>query len=195
MNRFIYGFCLLWAGRLDDAREQLAATLERASHVGDVTLQSRCLTYLTLVHRKRGEVATVAQLAAQALRIAEAGGMIEYLAQANANLAWVAGRKEDMTHWKRHAEIAWELWQQLPAPGPYVPMAWIAAWPMLGLEVRRGGFEPALRLAAVLLEPDRQPMPIEVSSALSLAVEHKNVESATSHLLVAAQLARRYGYV
>jgi hypothetical protein len=68
-------------------------------------------------------------------------------------------------------------------------MAWIAAWPMLGR------FEPALRFAAVLLEPDRQPMPIEVSSALSLAVEHKNLESATSHLLAAAQLARPFGYV
>ncbi len=195
MNRFIYGFCLLWAGRLDDSKEQLVTTLERASRVGDVTLQSRCLTYLTLVHRKRGDVATVAQLAARALRIAEAGNMIEYLAQANANLAWVAGRREAITDWERHAEIAWRLWQQLPAPGPYVPMAWIAAWPMLGVEVRRGRTEPALRLAAVLLEPDRQPMPNDVSRALSLAVEHKHRDSATSHLLAAAQFARPYGYL
>jgi hypothetical protein len=195
MNGFIYGFCLLWAGRLEDSKAQLVTTLARAARVGDITLQSRCLTYLTLIHRKNGDVTAVERSAAEALAIAETGGMIEYLAQANANLAWVAGRKEDLTRWEHHAEIAWTLWQQLPAPGPYVPMAWIAAWPMLGLELGRRRYEHAVRLAAILLEPDRQPMPIELSRRLRSAVESVDLAFTTSELLTARKLAVPYGYL
>jgi len=195
MTQFIYGFSLLWANRLNDAERQLTQTYERAVSVGDVTLQSRCLTYLTLVHRKRGETERVASLAGRSLQVGEAGGMTEYLAQANANLAWVAGRVGNLHEWGQRSRAAIQLWKLLPAPGPYVSMAWIAEWPALGFAIQQGHLEEALAYTRSLLDPDRQPMPQDLSQSLSSALNSTEPEVALAQLGNSVQLARLHGYL
>ena len=195
MTHFIYGFSLLWANRLDDAEKQLTETLERAISVGDITLQSRCLTYLTLVHRKRGDVEAVETCAGRSLQAAETGGMTEYLAQANANLAWVAGRKGNLHELGQRSRAAIELWKLLPVPGPYVSMAWIAEWPALGLAFQQGSLDEALAYARSLLEPDRQPMPQDVSQSLRSALNASEPSAARMHLGNVVRVARLHGYL
>ena len=195
MTHFIYGFSLLWANRLDDAEKQLTETLERAISVGDVTLQSRCLTYLTLVHRKRGDVEAAETCAGRSLQVAETGGMTEYLAQANANLAWVAARKGNLHELEQRSRAATELWKLLPVPGPYVSMAWIAEWPALGLAFQRGFLDEALAYARRLLDPERQPMPEDLSQSLCSALDATEPSSALTHLGNVVQVARLHGYL
>ena len=54
---------------------------------GDVVLQSRCLTYLTIVARKRRLDDLGRQFAERSLAVAQAAGMVEYVAVAKANFA------------------------------------------------------------------------------------------------------------
>jgi class 3 adenylate cyclase/tetratricopeptide (TPR) repeat protein len=195
MTRFIHGFALLWADRLDEAEAELLGTLEGAERVGDVTLQSRCLTYLTLLYRKRGEMEEVRRWAARTLKVAEAGGMIEYIAQAQANLAWAAWRTRDIAEFERLAASAWDLWQTLPRPGPYVALAFIAEWPEFARELSRGHISEALDHARALIGPDLQPTPDHLTAALRDAVTAQTPEAACPLLERAAEIAARYGYL
>ncbi|MEI6725172.1 MAG: adenylate/guanylate cyclase domain-containing protein, partial [Actinomycetes bacterium] len=88
MAHFMNGFAHLWHGDLDTAEEELQTALGAAKRTGDVTTQARCLTYLTVTFRKRGNVEKVRYLAAQSLAAAAAAHMPEYTATAQANLAW-----------------------------------------------------------------------------------------------------------
>lgn len=195
MTRFIYGFSLLWADRLDDAEVELRGTLERAERVGDITLQCRCLTYQTLIWRRRGRVEEVRWWAERALKLAEVGGMVEYVAQAQANLAWAARRTGDGRELERLARTAWERWQPLLQPGPYTFLAWIAEWPVLALELSRDAITEALKHARALLGPDRRPLPEDLTAALEDAVAAETLEAARPRLERAAEIATRYGYL
>jgi hypothetical protein len=195
MTRFIHGFALLWANRLDEAEAELLGTLEGAERVGDITLQSRCLTYLTLLYRKRGQTEEVRRWAARTLKVAEAGGMIEYVAQAQANLAWAAWRTRDTAEFERLAASAWELWQTLPRPGPYVALAFIAEWPAFALELSRGHISKALDHARALIGPDLQPTPDDLTAALRAAATAATLEAACPLLERATEIAARYGYL
>ena len=121
--------------------------------------------------------------------------MTEYLAQANANLAWVAGRKGNLHELGQRSRAAIELWKLLPVPGPYVSMAWIAEWPALGLAFQQGSLDEALAYARSLLEPDRQPMPQDVSQSLRSALNASEPSAARMHLGNVVRVARLHGYL
>jgi hypothetical protein len=88
MSRFLLGFTCLWNNDLIEGEEQLQAALGLAERTGNVVLQSRCLTYLTILYRKKGALQQVRRLIPKCLSVAEAGQMTEYIATAKANTAW-----------------------------------------------------------------------------------------------------------
>jgi serine/threonine protein kinase/tetratricopeptide (TPR) repeat protein len=51
MSQFLLGFSLLWRHELAEAEKQLQEALKLTERTGDVVLQSRCLTYLTVLYR------------------------------------------------------------------------------------------------------------------------------------------------
>jgi hypothetical protein len=72
------------------------------------------LTYLTLIRRLRGHVADAHDMAQRTWKLLPTGQMLEYIAMARANMAWVAWREAVHDEAAGHAEAALELWRQTP---------------------------------------------------------------------------------
>jgi eukaryotic-like serine/threonine-protein kinase len=70
------------------------------------------------------------------LAAAEAGGMLEYIAVARANQAWLAWRQGDLGEAEREGSAALEELGSLPIPYPF---HWLALWPLLGRVSKVGG--------------------------------------------------------
>ena len=123
--------------------------------------------------------------------------MIEYVAQAKANQAWVALRDGDLNGAERDASAAWELWNQIPGP-MYRPLDWIVVWPLVGIALARGRLPEAFEHVRGLLDPTRQPMPDDLQAALDsglAAWERGETETAQELLGSASALATDYGYL
>ena len=179
--QFALGFALMWAWRLDEAEVELNEVLALAERVGDATNRTRCLTYLTTLHRRRGDVGGARRLVGIALETARATHMEEYVVQAHAHLAWIAWREADYDRAEELARAAWDGWdgylqQRL--------LAWSPVFPLLGLAVRAGRHDEAHELVEVLLDPTRQGLPLAVEEGLR-----------DGRLEEACAIAGTYGYL
>jgi DNA-binding SARP family transcriptional activator len=193
--RFLHGFVLLWADALAEADREISAALALAERTGDISLEGRCLTYLTVIARKRGQVEQARSLAERSLRVGTAGQMPDYVGAAHGNLAWAGWRCGDRSTAHLHGQEALQAWRQLPAG--YV-FEWIGRWPLIGHALDRENIAEAVEHARVLLDPRQQrpPAPIELALAAAIhAVGSGDVEAARTHLSVAADSARLAGYL
>jgi hypothetical protein len=164
--------------------------VERA---GDVTLQSRYLTYLTVIHRLSGSVEETRSAALRSLSAATAAGMVDYTGAARANLAWGAWR-QGAAEARGEALGALELWQQLSITYPF---QWMALLPLLAMEVE-DDLESAEGRARALLEPKQQRLPEEITVALERGAEAFACGDAAlsrAHLRSAVEAARRLKYL
>jgi DNA-binding SARP family transcriptional activator len=195
--RLELGFGLLFARRPAEALPELAGGLRLAERIGDVTLQARCLAYLSLSHRRLGNPDEVEALARRTIEISHVGRMGEYLAQAEAHLAWAALRHGDRRRAEGHLEAARPLWEPLWS-SPHGLLGWIIGWPEIALALDHGRVADAGAQARLLLDPARHPMPDDLSAALESAVkalERRGEESAREPFERAAALAVRDGYL
>jgi tetratricopeptide (TPR) repeat protein len=179
-QQFALGFALLWAARLDEAEIELSKALVESERIGAATLRTPCLTYLTHVYRKRGDVLEARRLAELALEAARTTHMEEYVAQAYANLAWVAWREGDHGRAEELARDAWSDWDDHLRR----VWAWMPVFPLLGVALRSGRDDEAHELAEVLVDPTRQPLPGELEEALR-----------AGRFTEAATMAAGYGYL
>jgi tetratricopeptide (TPR) repeat protein len=194
--RFVYAFSLLWAGRLDESEHQLRDLLVEAERVGYATIQSRCVAYIALIHRKRGDVAGTRRWAHRTLEVGALSGMAEYLAAAEAHLAWAALREGDHADAADRARRAHEAGVKMG--GAYRVLAWIVTWPLLAVSLHENDFDRAIELARTLLAPDVQPATEPVREALAEALgasEAGDRDLALCRLREAAERAREPGYL
>ncbi len=155
---FGLGFCLLWHADLAGAETHLEEALHEAQRLGNVQLQIRSLTYLTILHRLRGEVEPVRDLAAQSLALARVDHNPMYVAAAQANLAWVAWRTGEKDEALRLATAALETWQPIA-----YPFKWLARWPRIAGLVAQQELEPAIREVEALGEESQQRLPSAIA--------------------------------
>jgi DNA-binding SARP family transcriptional activator len=190
---FMLGFMLLWHGALDEAEAQLRAALADAERVRKATLRARCLTYLGLVHRRKGDVEAVRSCVADGMRVAVDLGMPEYVGAAHGQRAWLAWRSGDLKGCEQAGRAALEAWRT----GQPYPLQWIARLPLLGAESRRARRREAIAHAAVLLDPGQQRMAADLDAALAGAVAADADGDAPSvvsrHLDLALDAAARAG--
>ena len=179
------GYVLLTASRLDEAEVVLTEALGQAELAGDAFGRVSCLTWLTTLHRRRGDVAGARGLAKTALVAARAapgfGDLEDHVAYAQANLAWIAWREGD---YGRAEELAREAWQGWDGYSLQRAFAWQPVFPLLGLALRAGRDDEAHELAEVLLDPTRQALPAELEETLR-----------AGRLTEAATMAKCYGYL
>jgi DNA-binding SARP family transcriptional activator len=193
--RFNLGLGLLHSTRYSEAEVEFASTLAFAERIGDVTTVTRCLTYLTAVRRRLGDVEGARGYVGRALAAAEGAGMAEYVRQAQGNLSWVAWRDGDLDGAEEHAGAAWSDWDDFWLQRV---LAWIPVWPLLGVALRRERTPEAVEYARVLLDSTRQPPPDELRKVLSDAVaawDAGDAGAATGGLVRAAEVAQRLGYL
>ena len=167
LAQFVWGFSHLWRGELDEAEAGLLESLATAERIGDVTLQARALTYLTLVQRKRGRLNETGELAARTLAVAKAGQMLEYIALSQTHLAWIAWRQKDLA---AAQEIGQAALEDLSKASQAPPLRWHALWPLLGVALAHHQQATAVDYARQMLDPSQQLLPDDITEPLEKAV-------------------------
>jgi adenylate cyclase len=195
MSQFQLGFSALWRDELDEAEEALQSSLSLAKRTGDVVLQARCLTYLTIVRRRCGQVDDVRQYVAHSLAAAETAQLPVYAACARASLAWVAWRQGDLLEAEENGRAALEIWLEAGDP---MPFEWMARWPLLGTALAQGQIPEAMDQARALLEANQQRLPDALETVLKdllKAEEQTRAEMVHALLDRAVDLAQEMGYL
>jgi tetratricopeptide (TPR) repeat protein len=190
--QFTFGFSHLFLGNFDEAGKHLNASLAAAERTGDITHQTRCLTYLATLFRGRGQIEKVRRYTSRALAMATTLQMVEYIATAKANLAWIAWREEKLSEAREYGQTALELW-----PDDY-PFQWTALWPLIVVSLAQGQLSEAIGYTRVLLDPVQQRIPDTLTTELEEALlQWKEGQSEKSHVSFdqAIKTAREMGYL
>ena len=189
---------LLWSGDPQEAIEPIQTALGMAEQTGDITLQARCLAYLTVAYRQCGRLAETAQYATNALAVATAAHMPEYIGMAWANQSWLAWRSGDLQVAEEYGQTALTTWQQLPADHASLPFQWIALWPLIAVALHGEQIAAAIGHARALLDPARQRVPDALEALLVQAIhrwEQGDAQAAGRLLEDALTLAHDMNYL
>ncbi len=195
LARFFLGFAYLFYGDLDEAEAHIQAALAVGERAGDVVLQSRCLTYLTIVYRKRGQVEETSRYASRASTVATSLHWPEDVAMASANLAWVAWRQGNQSEAQATARAALEEWKALQVDYPF---HWTALWPLISIALAQDQLSAAIDYARALLAPQQLLLPDALRAIVEAATQAWDSgrrEAAYAHLQQAAALAGEMGYL
>jgi DNA-binding SARP family transcriptional activator/predicted ATPase len=193
--RFQLGFYLLWHDAVDAAEAQMLAALELAERTGDVSLQGRCLTYLSVICRKRGQLDDVRAYAERSLRVATSERMHDYIGAAHGNLAWLAWRAQSLLEARERAQQAIAAWQETSL---VFATQWIARWPLIGVALAERQIAEAAEQARALLDQNQQRPPQALEAVLQAAVraaDAGHLEAARAKLAQALGPARALGYL
>jgi predicted ATPase/DNA-binding SARP family transcriptional activator len=196
--RFMLGFGQLWHGDLDEAEQQIQAALALAEQTGDVVHQSRCLTYLTILYRKRGQLGKARHYIPRSLAAAQAGQMVEYVGMAQANLSWVSWREGDLAQAEANGQAALRFWRQLPSGHSSCAFQWLALWPLVAVAAARDRVPEACAFMPALLQPTQQRLPDALTAAVEnvlSAGEDNDLEAARTYLARALALAQELAYL
>ena len=192
--QFALGFNLLWHGDLAEAEAELRTALDMAEQVGDVSLQARCLAYLTMTYRRQGRPTETDIYARRGLAVAEAAGMLDYIGANRASLAWVAWQRGDLAEAEQHAQAAMEVWRRFAMPYPFY---WQALWPLIGVALAQNRPADAIFHAQKLCDPSQQILRSEIEEPLTAAVgawEAGRPDDARDLLLGALDLAQQMNF-
>jgi tetratricopeptide (TPR) repeat protein len=177
-RHFDIGFCRLWRNELEAAEAHFEAALKESERTGDSILRTRCLLYLSLAHRKRGDVARVSEI----LALNDLAEGLGYRGLAEANRAWVALREGKPAAAEKHGRTALADWAREGRTGP-TAFQWTARWPLLAVAVGRGDLAAVREHAGAMLDSSVQPLPDQLADAL-----------AREDFVRAVELAREVGY-
>jgi len=192
---FALAAVLLWHGAIDEADERMTHALDVAEKMGDVPLQSRCLTYLTTIQRRHQRVEETRRFGELNLAMAEAGHMMDYAGAARANLGWSAWRTGDMDGAEKQLQASLECWSTLAMS---YPLGWTALLPLIAIRFGQGRIEEAIQHAEVVLDIKQQCLPDEISIPLGRGIDawkREHVESARDEIERALHAAERLGYL
>jgi predicted ATPase len=194
LAQFSLGFSFLWRDELAEAQDALQSSLSLAERTGDVVLQARCLSFLTLLSRRRGQVEDVRRYISPSLAAATAAGVSQCVGTAQANLAWVAWREGALSEAEANGQAALETWKQYPN----FMFQWTALWPLTGVALARREVGRAMDYVRILLDPLQQRLPEEMATALERALDawdQDRADAAQRYLQQAAEIAAGLGYL
>ena len=152
---FELGFALLWHGDLDEATVVLRESLAEGERRGDLSVQSRALTYLMAAGRMQGDVEGVHNAIPAVIERARETSLPEYETMAIANRAWVAWRSGDEEKAAADAQAALQAWEKLPVR--YI-FDWMALWPLVAIALASQDVERAAEYARGMLPPPQQSL-------------------------------------
>jgi len=193
--QFNYGFCLLFAGQLTEAAEQLLQARAATRKLGDSTSEIRCLAYLALTYRRAHRFDDARAMAEETLARANAAQMADYVGLAESCLGWLALRRADLEEAQRLSQRALASWESLSFPYPF---QWAGALTCLAAQVTRVPLRSSIQLATKLLSPQLARLPEPIDRALDEAVSmyHQgHQELALEHLQRAIAAAEGLGYL
>jgi DNA-binding SARP family transcriptional activator len=170
-THFSVGFALLWHSEPQESIAPFQTALHMAEDTGDISLQARCLSYLTVAFRQCDQVEETQRYAAHSLEIATLAQMPEYIATAKANQAWLAWRANNLDVSQGLSLQAIDLWKQLPASHASAPFQWLARFPLIAVALFQEKFSLAIEEARVILDAGQQRLPETLEASLTQAVQ------------------------
>ncbi|MCP4660458.1 MAG: protein kinase [bacterium] len=193
-SKFNLGFVLLCRNQLDEALELMKAALGQARRIGAVVIEAVCLPYLTLLHRKRGEVDETRRSSSEIVAGTGPAQQKEYIGLVYGNLAWAAWRAGSLTEVEEHAARALECWQEAMMSYPF---QWTALLPLLAAKLDQDELPEAIELARRLLEPSQEQLASPLPAALDecIALWEDRSDETRGRLAEAVQLARKLLYL
>lgn len=195
---FMVGFTYLWYNDLNMAREILEEGLLVSEQTGDVILQSRYLTYLTVVYRRLGLIRETEETVQRSLAVSQQSKMQEYVATAYANFAWLAWKRRDLPQIEAYARRAYEGWENLPQTHASLVFAWTAAWPLAAGYFQQGKLADCVAQFEEILHPRRKRMEQELEVQLEQIVQaFRDDPTAITNTAMrqAFALAAKYAYL
>ncbi len=196
--QFSFGLMLLWHGEARAAIDLFQTALRTAEQTGDISLQARCLNYLTVAFRQCGQLEETRRYAERNLEISTRAEMPEYIATSKANQAWLAWRAGDLTLSEGLARAALDLWQQLPVGHASARFQWLALFPLMEVQLQEDKLSPAIESARALLESNQQRLPDVLNALLERAInagDRTELESARSLLHQATAVGQQMNYL
>jgi hypothetical protein len=184
--RFPLGLVQLWRGNFEAAILELGHALQLSEKAGDIVLQLRSLTYLAVAHRRNGAKSFARSYAESAISRSTKLGLTQYVAMANATLAWVAWTDRDLSAVKLYALQALEQWHSMPDP---YGVDWMALWPLIAVEHEEKNFAAAIEHVRALFGPNQHPLPAPLTSAVQKAVQAAEHNAENAEKFIAAALA------
>ncbi len=183
------GGALLFAGQITEAEEQLGYALRIAEQTGIVWLQARCLTFLSFIYRRRGQVEQVRTM----IKRAQDVGVAQNNSVLTGHYAWIAWREGDLAEAETAGHRSVDRGQQ-----QVNPFQWTGLWPLLGVALAQEKIAEAVDDVRMLLDPTQQPPPEPLAALLAAALqawEADRQEEAHMLLQQAVPLARDMGYL
>ncbi len=190
---FGLGFTLLWYGDLGAAEGHLSTALTRAERTGNIPLQDRCLAYLQILFRLKGDPDRTRAYAEQGLAAAIVEQNPTYIGVARASFAWLNYRAGDLDQAVRDGREAMDQWRGLA-----YPLHWLALWPLLAIALGQGQVAEAIDAAQAMLDPVQQRLPETLETALEQAIQAWDddySDTAGEHLAQALDLAAEMGHM
>lgn len=194
-GHFQLGFCLLMHDDFTEAEEELRTAEEMTRRIGSEIYLAYTLTYLSILYRRLGQVATARDVIRQARAAVQANQIAVHLAVAEGNLAWLCLFDQQMERAYQHGREAVRLWLQ----GKFAyPFQWTGYLPLLAVAVHKGQLEEAIGYARPLLEVTQARLPDALDRPLAQAVHHHaqgQMEQAQSALQEAIAAGLQLGYL
>ena len=162
---------------------------------GNLLLQTQCLTYLTVVERRRGNLKQVSELARESLDAAQTCQRADYVGVALANQAWLAWRNTDLEQASALSQMALENWN---TGNPSYPVQWLGIWPLLGVCLKTGDVDGGVNLARRVMDAGQQRLDRELEIALTQTIqawEDGDREIAGKRLQEALDMAQALSYL
>ena len=166
---FGMGLTFMFRRQFDLAKSNLRAGLALAETGGDLSKQSRCLTYLSVTSRMQGDLDETRALTDRVSEVAKNANALDNLAAARANYAWLALHGGDHHAASGFGRDALDRWSKLPI---VFPLQWMALLPLLEVELTLGDLGTSIAYAKRLLAPDQQCLPEQATGKLSEALHH-----------------------
>lgn len=166
---FEHGFTLLWYGDLDSAENHMLIGLDFAQQCSNLYSQTLCNTYLTILYRKRRDFSRTQEYLEDSIETATNRNMINYLATARGNQAWMALHNGDLEQAEIYGQQALDLWGQVPFVYPF---QWTALWPLITVAVEKGDFHQAVRYTRGLIAEDQQALPGDLTSCVQTLIHN-----------------------
>jgi DNA-binding SARP family transcriptional activator len=185
------GFTLLWFGHLEDAERQLRAALGQAEQTGNLPLQDRCLAYLSIACRLKGDEGQARAYMERGLEAALTEQNTSYVGVAKANLAWLHYRQGNLDEALREGSAALQQWRPLA-----YPIEWLARWPLLAVRFLRGQIDAAIDQARAMIDSGQQQLPDHLEALLEESIQawdEGREEPARKRLKQAINSARENG--
>ncbi|HEV2660878.1 MAG TPA: hypothetical protein VGU68_09765, partial [Ktedonobacteraceae bacterium] len=193
--RIAFGTALWGCGDLDAAASQLEMGIQIGEQVGITWLQTRGLTFLPFIYRRRRQVERVRGILTQAQAIGAMRNNSVLIGQR----AWVAWRDGNLVEAETYGQASLEAIQlQQVATNLFQCFQWVGVWPLLGVALVHEQISDAISYARLLLDPTQQPPPGEIAALLEAALaawDDEKQQEARALLRQIVPLAEEMGYL